>query len=134
MKQATMTAPGKIIIKEIDSPKPGLGEVLLRIQRIGICGSDVHVYHGKHPYTGYPVVQGHEYAASIEALGPGVEGLAPGMKVTSLPQIVCGKCKPCQRGDYHICDQLKVEGFQAPGCAQEFWVTAADKITIQKPV
>ena len=55
-------------------------------------------------------------------------GLALGTKVTSMPQIVCGECAPCRRGDYHICDKLKVEGFQAPGCAQELWVTSADKI------
>jgi len=130
MKQAVMTAPGKIMVHEIDPPKPGPGEVLLRIQRIGICGSDVHVYHGKHPYTSYPVVQGHEYSATLEAVGEGVVDLKPGMKVTSTPQIVCGQCASCQRGDYHICDRLKVEGFQAPGCAQELWVTDAQKIVI----
>ena len=69
MKQAIMTAPGKIQLQNIAAPTPGPGEVLLRIQRIGVCGSDVHVYHGKHPYTKYPVVQGHEYSASVEAVG-----------------------------------------------------------------
>ncbi|MCK4725059.1 MAG: alcohol dehydrogenase catalytic domain-containing protein, partial [Anaerolineales bacterium] len=128
MKQAVMTEPGKIKIHEIEEPRPGPGEVLLRIQRIGVCGSDVHVYHGKHPYTGYPVVQGHEFSATVVALGDNVTGLAPGSKVTSMPQIVCGECAPCLRGDYHICDKLKVEGFQAPGCAQELWVTSADRI------
>lgn len=128
MKQAVMTAPGEIVIHDVEAPKPGAGEVLLRIQRIGVCGSDIHVYHGKHPYTGYPVVQGHEFSASVEAVGPGVTGLKVGDKVTSMPQIVCGKCEPCLRGDYHICDELKVEGFQAPGCAQELWVAKAEKI------
>jgi len=130
MKQAVMTAPGEIEIRDIDAPGPGPGEVLLRIQRIGVCGSDVHVFHGKHPYTGYPVVQGHEFSAILEALGPGVTGLIPGSKVTSMPQVVCGRCASCQRGDYHICDNLKVQGFQAPGCAQELWVTSADKIVL----
>jgi len=128
MKQAIMTAPGQIEIHEAAVPAPGPGEVLLRIQRIGVCGSDIHVYHGKHPYTGYPVVQGHEFSAVLESVGEGVTGLPPGTKVTSMPQIVCGECAPCRRGDYHICDKLKVQGFQAPGCAQELWVTAADKI------
>jgi len=128
MKQAIMTQPGQIQFRDIAAPTPGAGEVLLRIQRIGVCGSDVHVYHGKHPYTSYPVVQGHEYSATVEATGAGVTGLTPGMKVTSVPQIVCGECAPCKRGDYHICDRLKVEGFQAPGCGQELWVTSADKI------
>lgn len=128
MKQAVMTAPGEIVFREIDPPLPGPGEVLLRIQCIGICGSDMHVYHGKHPYTSYPVVQGHEFSATVEQVGEGVTNLKPGMKVTSMPQIYCGACAPCRRGDYHICDQLKVQGFQAPGCAQELWVTSADKV------
>lgn len=128
MKQAIMTAPGRIRIHEIEKPQPGPGQVLLRIQRIGVCGSDVHVYHGKHPYTGYPVVQGHEFSASVAAIGAGVTGLTGGMKVTATPQIVCGECGPCLRGDYHICDHLKVEGFQAPGCAQEYWLADAERI------
>jgi L-iditol 2-dehydrogenase len=123
-----MTAPGRIEIRQAEVPAPGPGQVLLRIHRIGVCGSDIHVYHGKHPYTGYPVIQGHEFSATIEAVGPGVSGLARGTKVTALPQVVCGQCAPCRRGDYHICDKLKVQGFQAPGCAQELWVTDADKI------
>jgi L-iditol 2-dehydrogenase len=128
MKQAVMTAPGKIEIRDVPPPEPAPGEVLLRVQRIGVCGSDVHVNHGRHPYTSYPVIQGHEFAASVEAWGPGVTGLRPGAKVTSLPQIVCGTCAPCRRGDEHICDSLKVQGFQAPGCAQELWTTAASKV------
>lgn len=123
-----MTAPGRIEIGEAPAPTPGAGEVLLRIQRIGVCGSDIHVFHGKHPYTSYPVVQGHEFSAVVEAVGPGVEGIEPGCKVTALPQVVCGRCPPCLRGDEHICDVLKVQGFQAPGCAQQLWVTAADKV------
>jgi L-iditol 2-dehydrogenase len=128
MKQATMTKPGQIEFSDVPAPVPGPGEVLLRVQRIGVCGSDIHVYHGKHPLTSYPVVQGHEFSAVLEAVGPGVTGLALGSKVTSMPQIVCGKCAPCLRGDYHICDNLKVQGFQAPGCGQELWVTSANMV------
>ena len=128
MKQATMTAPGQIEIRQAPVPSPGPGQVLLEIQRIGVCGSDIHVYHGKHPYTSYPVVQGHEFSALVAAVGPDVKDVAVGDKVTAMPQIVCGLCGPCLRGDEHICDALRVQGFQAPGCAQELWVTAADKI------
>jgi L-iditol 2-dehydrogenase len=128
MKQAIMTAPGRIEIREIETPELGPGQVLLQIRRIGVCGSDVHVYHGEHPYTSYPVVQGHEFSASVVAVGAGVTGPTVGMKVTATPQIVCGECGPCLRGDYHICDHLKVEGFQAPGCAQEYWLVDAERI------
>jgi L-iditol 2-dehydrogenase len=128
MKQAIMTSPGEIEFKDVSNPEPGDGEVLLRIQKIGVCGSDVHVWHGKHPYTSYPVVQGHEFSAIVESIGPGVERIKVGSKVTATPQEVCGKCGPCIRGDYHICDELKVQGFQAPGVAQDLFVTAAEKI------
>jgi L-iditol 2-dehydrogenase len=128
MKQAVMVNPDQIEIREVPAPVPGPGEVLLRVQRIGVCGSDIHVYHGKHPLTSYPVVQGHEFSAVLEAVGPGVTGLKLGGKVTSMPQIVCGECAPCRRGDYHICDNLKVQGFQAPGCGQELWTTSAHMV------
>lgn len=130
MLQAIMPEPGRVEIREVERPMPRNGEVLLRIQRIGICGSDIHVFHGQHPLTPYPVIQGHEFSAIIEAIGPDVEGLEPGANVTALPQIVCGKCAACLAGQEHICHELKVQGFQAPGCAQEYWITNADKIIV----
>jgi len=123
-----MTEPGKIFFRNVPEPTPGEREVLLRIRRIGVCGSDVHVYHGRHPYTTYPVVQGHEFSATVEAVGKGVEGIEIGSKATARPQVVCEICKPCLRGDYHICDNLRVEGFQAPGVAQDYFVTTVDKL------
>jgi L-iditol 2-dehydrogenase len=128
MRQATMTAPGVVDVREVPPPEPGEDEVLVRIHRIGVCGSDVHVNHGRHPFTSYPVIQGHEFAGVLDRLGQGVRDLRVGTKVTGLPQVTCGVCRPCRRGDYHICDVLKVQGFQAPGCAQDFFVTRADRI------
>ena len=128
MKQAVMTAPGQIEFRRVPPPAIGPGQVRLRIRRIGICGSDLHVYHGRHPYTSYPLVQGHEFAGTVETVGQGVQGLTVGQKVTALPQVVCGRCPPCRRGMYHICQNLKVRGFQAPGAAQELLVTEAEKV------
>lgn len=128
MRQVTMTEPGKLEYNEVPPPEPAAGQVLLRIRRIGVCGSDVHVYHGTHPYTGYPVIQGHEFSATVEAVGDGVEGISAGDKVTALPQIVCGECPPCRRGDWHICENLRVMGFQAPGVAQDLVAVDADRV------
>ena len=128
MRQAIMIRPGEIEFREIPVPTLKKGQVLIRVRRIGVCGSDVHVQHGKHPFTPYPVVQGHEFSGVIEKVGKGVTRLRAGMAVTATPQEVCGVCPPCRRGDYHICDRLKVRGFQAPGCAQEWFVTEAEKI------
>ena len=90
MIQQVMTAPHEIIFREVPTPTAGKGEVLLKMMKIGVCGSDIHVYHGKHPFTKYPVTQGHEVSAKIVALGEGVEGLHVGQKVTVEPQLVCG--------------------------------------------
>lgn len=128
MRQAMMTAPGEIEISEAEPPVPGPGQVRIRVERIGVCGSDMHVFHGKHPFVTYPLVQGHEYAGVIEAIGEGVQDVAEGCKVTATPQEVCGRCPPCRRGQYNACEDLKVRGFQAPGAAQDLFVTEADKL------
>lgn len=99
MKQAVMTAPGKIEFREVDKPTPRDDEVLIRTKRIGVCGSDIHVFHGLHPYTKYPVVQGHEVSGVIAEVGPRVKGLVTGDKVVFVPQVTCGECYPC-RGWY----------------------------------
>jgi L-iditol 2-dehydrogenase len=86
------------------------------------------VYHGTHPYTGYPVVQGHEVSGVIVQIGDSVEGFEPGDAVTIMPQITCGSCYACRHGNYHICDSLKVMGFQADGAGQEFFAVPVDNV------
>lgn len=130
MLQQVMTAPGKIEFREIETPAPKAGEVLVRIMKIGVCGSDIHVWHGEHPFTSYPVTQGHEVSGEIAALGAGVEGLSIGQKVTIQPQVVCGKCYPCRHGKYNLCESLKVMGFQTTGVASEYFAVAAEKVTL----
>ena len=129
MLQRVMTAPGKIEFREIETPVPKAGEVLIRIMKIGVCGSDIHVWHGKHPFTSYPVTQGHEVSGEIAALGAGVENLEVGQKVTIQPQVVCGKCYPCRHGKYNLCETLKVMGFQTTGVASEYFAVDAAKVT-----
>lgn len=128
MRQAVMIGPGEIEYRHIEAPGLAAGEVLICVQRIGVCGSDIHVFHGKHPFVTYPLVQGHEFAGVVESVGEGVDNVSVGDKVTATPQEVCGICPPCQRGQYNACEVLKVRGFQAPGCAQDFFMTEADKI------
>jgi len=128
MLQAVMTQPGNIKIHQVEKPSPGPGEVLIAVRRIGVCGSDIHVYHGRHPYTSYPVVQGHEVSGLIAEVGSGVEGFQAGDPVVFMPQVTCGECYPCRHGMYHICDQLKVMGFQTGGAAQEYFPVKADMV------
>ena len=128
MKQAVMTSPGQIEFRDVPVPQVGAGEVLLRMKRIGVCGSDIHVWHGKHALTPYPVVQGHEVCGVVEKVGAGVRGLKPGDIATIQPQVTCGTCYACTHGASHICDTLKVMGFQTTGAGSEFFVAAADKV------
>lgn len=129
MLQQVMTAPHVIEFREVDMPKAVPGQAVLKIRRIGICGSDIHVYHGQHPFTSYPVTQGHEVSGEVVEIGEGVEGLYVGQKVTIEPQVVCGKCHPCRHGKYNLCEELKVMGFQTTGTASEYFAVDAAKIT-----
>ena len=129
MLQQVMTAPGVIEFREVDVPEVGNGQVLIKIMRIGVCGSDIHVYHGKHPFTKYPVTQGHEVSGEIVKLGADVKNFTVGQKVTIQPQVVCGKCHPCTHGKYNLCESLKVMGFQTTGTASEYFAVDAEKVT-----
>jgi len=128
MRQAVMPAPGKIEFNDAQVPAAGEGQVQIEVKRIGICGSDIHVFHGKHPFVSYPLIQGHEFSGVISSIGEGVEGVSIGDKVTATPQEVCGVCSPCRRGQYNACEELKVRGFQALGCAQDYFVTEIEKL------
>ena len=128
MIQAVMIKPGEIEFNDLPIPKPEADQVLVKIMKIGVCGSDIHVYHGKHPYTSYPVVQGHEVSGEVVEVGSKVTEIKAGDRVTIQPQVVCGKCYPCLHGRYHICDELKVMGFQTTGVASEYFAVKAEKV------
>ncbi|MCL2811152.1 MAG: alcohol dehydrogenase catalytic domain-containing protein [Clostridia bacterium] len=130
MLQQVMTAPGVIEFREVPTPEPKAGEVLVKIEKIGICGSDIHVFHGQHPFTKYPITQGHEVSGQVAALGAGVEKVRVGQKVTIEPQVVCGKCYLCRHGRYNLCEELKVMGFQTTGTASTYFAVDQSKVTL----
>jgi L-iditol 2-dehydrogenase len=125
MRQAVLEQPRRVILRQVPQPEPGPGQVLLKIKEIGVCGSDIHAWHGKHPYIRCPIVQGHEFSGQVVKVGPGTRGLRPGDKATVMPQVVCGTCYSCRHGDYHICSSLKVIGCQVDGAAQEYFAVDA---------
>ena len=129
MLQEVMTAPKQIRFDTVPVPQAGPGQVLVKIKRIGICGSDIHVYHGTHPYTSYPITQGHEVSGQVAALGEGVTQFQVGQRVTIEPQVYCGECYPCTHGKYNLCEHLKVMGFQTTGTASEYFAVDASKVT-----
>jgi 2-desacetyl-2-hydroxyethyl bacteriochlorophyllide A dehydrogenase len=105
---------------------PAPGQVQLRVSHCGICGTDLHLFHGNmdHRVT-LPQVIGHESSAIIEAVGDNVSNWAKGDRVTVRPLDPCGHCPACLRGYGHVCQKLKFIGIDAPGAMQGLWTVPA---------
>ena len=130
MLQAVVKKPGEIDIREVPAPSVEKGTVLIRVRNIGICGSDIHVFHGEHIYKEYPVIPGHEVSGEVVKTGDDVSGIKAGDRVTVRPQIVCGKCYNCLHGNYNICSDLKVMGFHVPGAASEYFLAPLENVIV----
>lgn len=101
MHIATLTGPEVIEFSETEKPTPKADEVLISVKYIGICGSDIHAYYGKHPFMSFPITLGHEAAGEIVELGENVTNFKLGDRVTFMPQLFCGECEPCKAGRYN---------------------------------
>ncbi|MDY5021600.1 MAG: alcohol dehydrogenase catalytic domain-containing protein [Blautia sp.] len=121
MKQAILTSPETITFSEIDKPVIKPNEILMKVKNIGICGSDIHAYYGKHPFMSFPIRLGHEMAGEIVEIGSEVTGFEVGELITAMPQEFCHECEPCKAGRYNICNTLDVIGCQTPGAACEYF-------------
>lgn len=105
---------------------PASGQVQIRVAYCGICGTDLHIFHGKMDRRVHmPQILGHEMSGTIVALGPGVAGFAAGDRVTVRPLDPCGACPACHAGHTHICQNLKFIGIDAPGALQGLWTVPA---------
>lgn len=100
---------------EIEDPTVGMGEALVRIQRIGICGTDLHAFKGNQPFFSYPRILGHELAGYVEELGEGVTDVAVGDIVSVVPYMHCGQCIACRNGKTNCCTDMKVLGVHRDG-------------------
>lgn len=120
MKKVVYEAPFQVTVQECPVPEISAGQVLLKMISVGVCGSDMQIYHGKHHYMTYPVVGGHEGSAVIVQAAPDVTDFRVGQKVSIEPQISCGKCYPCRIGRFNVCEHLKVKGVHADGLLAEY--------------
>ncbi len=121
MLRANLVAPYEIHLEEVEKPTINDDQVLLKIHSVGICGSDIQMYHGLHKYMTFPVVFGHEVGASVEQVGANVKDYKVGDLVTVEPQVTCGECYPCQIGRFNVCEHLKVMGVHQDGMACEYF-------------
>ena len=110
MKSLLLSAYNQLEIADLPAPVAGPGEVLVRVETCGICGSDVHGYDGSTGRRIPPIVMGHEAAGTVAEVGPGVQGYAKGDRVTFDSTVYCGECPNCARGDVNLCDNRQVIG------------------------
>ena len=111
---------------EISEPSPKEGEALIKVERVGICGTDIHIWHGLFSKTRPPVTLGHEFSGTVAAVGPGVEGWEPGARVTvESAAVYCGKCSYCKEGFTNVCEGRLAFGYGVDGAFADYVVTRA---------
>jgi 2-desacetyl-2-hydroxyethyl bacteriochlorophyllide A dehydrogenase len=120
MRAAVISAPGKVEIATVDDPAPGPREVVVAVDGVGICGTDVHLLDGELPYRPYPVIPGHEFAGSVVAVGDEVSELAVGDLVAADPNLPCGECRHCTTGHSNLCVRYSALGVTVNGACAEF--------------
>ena len=124
--------PG-LVLKKVPVPSVGIGEVLIKIRKTAICGTDVHIYNWnkwaeEHIHT--PMVIGHEYVGEIVIVGPGVEGYYPGQIVSGEGHIVCGRCRNCRAGNGQWCVHTKGVGVDRDGAFAEYICIPATNLIV----
>ncbi|WP_422739785.1 zinc-dependent alcohol dehydrogenase [Micromonospora sp. WMMD729] len=108
---------------------PGPGQVRIAVAFTGICGTDLHIFHGDmDARVGASAVLGHEMSGHVAAVGDGVTDLRVGQPVTVMPTRACGKCPACRRGHSHICHAMDFLGIDSPGAMQSSWTVPADLV------
>jgi 2-desacetyl-2-hydroxyethyl bacteriochlorophyllide A dehydrogenase len=125
---AFVTAPGKVEFQERSIPEVGEKDVLIQVKAAAICGSDLHIFKGRHPSAALPVSIGHEAAGQIIAVGKEVTKHSIGDRVTIEPVIACGKCEFCRRGQYHLCMNISFQYRKGQGVFAPYFVASEERV------
>ena len=118
MQQLQLEKPGTFAFHDVQTPELTPGHALCRVLQIGVCGTDLHAFTGKHPFVRYPAVLGHEVALEIMEIDENSRGLAVGDRCALEPFVACGDCGSCVAGKTNCCQQMQVMGVHIPGCMQ----------------
>lgn len=123
MKALVVSAPGMwSVVDDAPVPRPGDGQVQVRVMAAGICGSDLHILAGEFPPTPYPITPGHEFSGVVSQAGPGVTDVAVGDRVAVDPSLFCGRCRYCHAGRGNLCAHWGAIGDTANGAFAEYVV------------
>lgn len=115
MRRALLYEVERFRLESVESPQPQPGEVTVTVEACGICGSDLHMYRGRHPVLKPPLIMGHEFVGTVTALGAGASPLGLGDRVVAMAARGCGACPRCDAGDWNQCTDLLVIGAERPG-------------------
>ena len=129
MKYIVCENPEEFILREKEQPQAGDGEALLRITRVGICGTDLHAYSGNQAFFSYPRILGHELSAEVMEIEDNPRGITVGDRVIIMPYLSCGTCVACRYGKTNCCSGIRVLGVHTDGGMQEV-ITAPTSILI----
>lgn len=121
MKQIVLESPGIFLERDVPLPEPAKGEALLRMEKVGVCGSDFHAFAGRHPIYTYPRVIGHELSATVIGIDSNEGGIQIGDKCAIEPYVACGRCRACNKGKNNCCEHLRVLGIHVDGGLQEYF-------------
>jgi 2-desacetyl-2-hydroxyethyl bacteriochlorophyllide A dehydrogenase len=119
MKTVICEKPGRLEVVERPKPEAAPGDVLIRVKRIGVCGTDLHIYTGTQPYLSYPRVMGHELSGVVESAPAGAR-VKTGDAVYVMPYLSCGHCIACRAGKTNCCTKIRVLGVHADGGMTEY--------------
>lgn len=129
MPTIILNKPGMLALQPAAVPvTPGPGEVQVRVQRVGVCGTDIHAYHGRQPFFSYPRVLGHELGVEVVALGAAVTDLKVGDRCAVEPYLHCGQCIACRAGRTNCCASLRVLGVHIDGGMTDYLTLPARKL------
>ena len=125
MRTAICTRPGLLEMADTPRPVPGADDVLVRVRRMGVCGTDLHAFRGRQPFFTYPRVLGHELAGEVVEVGADATGFAVGEPVIVVPYVACGACIACRRGRPNCCARISVLGVHADGGMRDYLTVPA---------
>ena len=128
MKALVMSEPGAARIENVEEPQMKPGEALLRVRRVGLCGSDLNSFRGRNPLVSFPRIPGHEVAATIVSLSEAHPHFSPGMDVTLSPYTSCGECAACLCRRHNACKSNQTLGVQRDGALTEYISVPVEKL------
>jgi 2-desacetyl-2-hydroxyethyl bacteriochlorophyllide A dehydrogenase len=130
MKTIRLEEPGRFTLFNTDPPANSLNpeEALVRVRRIGVCGTDIHAFDGNQPFFSYPRILGHELAVEVVTVGSSSKNVHPGDRCSVEPYLNCGRCIACRRGKSNCCVTLQVLGVHTDGGMRELIVVPSRKL------